>query len=101
MLRVEKNKTLISTLELKRLLVELKEKRFDISFRYRLIGEMWRPNFTRIVGLTEKGVMLNDEVSNSLVFLNDLTKVMQFEIDAAFQSFEPHHHYTVKPELAD
>jgi hypothetical protein len=96
-LEVGRHKTLISVLELKRLLTELKDKRQDICFRYRLIGEMWKRNFFRILKVTEKGVVLNDAVDNKLIFLNDLTAVMQFEIDAAFQAFEPHFHYEVSP----
>ena len=55
---VEKIRTTISTIELKRLLVELKEKRSDIHIRIRLIGQMWKPNFMIIVGTTDKGIVL-------------------------------------------
>ena len=41
-------------LELKRLLVDLKEKRPDICVRYRLLGEMWGVNFMRVIHITEK-----------------------------------------------
>lgn len=94
---VEKIKTLVSTIELKRLLVELKEKRSDIHIRIRLIGQMWKPNFMVIVGITDKGIILNDPVENTLIFLTDLSRVMQFETDAAFQGIQPHHHYIVQP----
>jgi hypothetical protein len=94
---VEKSRSLISVLELKRLLVELKEKRPDICIRYRLLGEMWVVNFTRVIHVSEHGVLLNDERGNRLVNLTDLSSVMQFEIDAPFYGFEPHFHYNVKP----
>jgi hypothetical protein len=89
--------TLISVLELKRLLVDLKQKRPDICFRYRLLGEMWVTNAMRVVAVTEKGVMLNDEQNNKLIPINDLSSLMQFEIDAPFQGFQPHYHYHVRP----
>ena len=94
---VEKVKNLISVLELKRLLVDLSEKRPDICVRYRLLGEMWAVNAMRVIKVTEKGVMLNDEQNNRLINLQDLSTIMQFEIDAPFQGFQPHFHYDVRP----
>jgi hypothetical protein len=99
MVEVEKNKTLISRLELKRLLTELKDLRPDICFRYRLVGEMWKPNFMRIVDVNEKGAVLIDETTDKLVFLHTLIQVVQFEIDAKFQMIQPHFHYEVEREL--
>ena len=91
-----KTKTFISTLELKQLLIELRDKRTNICFRYRLLGEMWKQNFMRIVDVTEKCVVLTDEAANKLIFL-ELSLVMQFEIDASFQNYQPHFHYEVTP----
>jgi hypothetical protein len=92
----EGRKNLISVLELKRLLVDLKDKRPDICIRYRLLGEMWLVNSMKVLHVTEKGALFNEEQSNRLVNLTDLSSVMQFEIDAPFQGFQPHFHYDVK-----
>lgn len=89
--------TLVSILELRRLLIDLKQKRPDICFRYRLLGEMWETNAMRVIKITDKGVVLNDEHNNKLVTIHDLSQVIQFEIDAPFQGFRPHFHYHVKP----
>jgi hypothetical protein len=94
---VDNSKNLISVLELKRLLVDLKEKRPDICVRYRLLGEMWVVNSMKVIKITDRGVMLNDEQNNRLVNLPDLSSIMQFEIDAPFQGFQPHFHYNVRP----
>ncbi len=94
---LETNKNLISVLELKRLLTDMREKRPDICLRYRLLGEMWVVNYMRVVLVTEKGAMLNDERNNKLINLPDLSVIMQFEIDAPFQGFQPHFHYDVRP----
>jgi hypothetical protein len=88
----------ISALELKRLMIELKEKRPDICVRYRLLGEMWATHFMRILQVTEKGAMLNDEASNRLVTISALSNVMQFELDNRFQNFQPFFHYEVIPD---
>lgn len=94
---VDTTKNLISVLELKRLLVELKDKRPDICVRYRLLGEMWVMNSMRVISVTERGVMLNDERNNRLLNLPDLSSIMQFELDAPFMGFQPNYHYNVQP----
>lgn len=85
----------ISVLELRRLLIDLRDKRPDICFRCRLIGEMWLLHFMRIVVVNERSVILNDEVSNKLLTIRELNHIMQFEIDHRFQNFQPYFHYGV------
>jgi hypothetical protein len=90
-----RNKNLISVLELKRLLIDLKDKRPDICFRYRLLGEMWVTNCTSVLYVGDRGLLLSDEVSGKLISISDLSAIMQFELDAPFQGFQPHFHYDV------
>lgn len=90
------NKTLISVLELRRLMVDLSEKRPDICIRFRLLGELWALHFLRVMKTTEKGALFYDE-NNNLVSISDLNFIMQFEIDKPFQGFQPHYHYEVTP----
>jgi hypothetical protein len=87
----------ISVLELKRLLIEINEYRPDICVRYRLLGEMWSPNFMKVMMVTERGIVMSDEPSNRLISLSDLGMVMQFELDNRFRDFQPHFHYEVIP----
>jgi hypothetical protein len=84
-------------LELRRLLYALKESRPDIYFRFRLMGEMWQPNFMGVLLFTETGVALNDRQTSKVHFISDLNNVMQFEIDQAFQQYQPHFHYSTDP----
>ena len=90
------NKTLISVLELRRLMVDLTEKRPDICVRFRLLGELWAVHFMRVMRVTEKGAVLFDE-NAGLVSVSDLNFIMQFEIDKPFQGFQPYYHYEVTP----
>lgn len=90
------NNTQISVLELRRLIVDLSEKRPDICIRFRLLGELWAVHFMRVMKLTEKGGLFYDE-NNNLVSVSDLNFVMQFEIDKPFQGFQPYFHYEVIP----
>lgn len=87
----------IPVVELRRLLVELQEHRPDICIRYRLIGKMWMPNFLRIVQVTDRGAVLKDESSDTVVMLPDLSHIIQLEIDKAFQLYHPYFHYEVIP----
>ena len=95
-MEVTMNKTLISVLELRRLIADLSEKRPDICIRFRLLGELWAVHFMRVMKLTEKGALFYDE-NNNLISIGDLNFVMQFELDKAFQTFQPHYHYEVTP----
>lgn len=90
------NKTLISVLELRRLMVDLSEKRPDICIRFRLLGELWGVNFLRVMRIRDKGAILLDEALG-LVSVSDLNFIMQFEIDRPFQGFQPYYHYEVTP----
>ena len=95
-MEITMNKTLISVLELRRLMVDLTEKRPDICIRFRLLGELWHVQFMRVVRVTEKGVLLFDDTLG-LVSVSDLNFVMQFEIEKPFQGFQPYYHYEVTP----
>jgi hypothetical protein len=95
---ITREKTLVSVLELKRLVIEIKEHNQSICLRYRLLGNMWKPNFVRIVNVSENRMMVNDEIENKLISL-DLGNIIQFELDSKFQNFEPFYHYEVSPYL--
>ncbi|HWA32641.1 MAG TPA: hypothetical protein VG737_00855 [Cyclobacteriaceae bacterium] len=97
----EETKSGISTLELRRLLFDLKDKRADVCVRFRILGEMWYPSFLRIIQVTEKGAVFANEQTNEWISLADLSEIMQFEIDNRFQHYQPHFHYDVMPVLAD
>jgi len=95
-MEVTMNKTLISVLELKGLLVDLLGNRPDIYIRFRLLGELWSVKFMPVIRVTEKGAIFFDE-SHGLVSVGDLNFIMQFEIDKPFQGFQPYYHYEVTP----
>jgi hypothetical protein len=90
-------KKAVNILEVRRLLFDLKEHRPDICIRYRIIGQMWAPNFLRVIHLTDKGVILNDETSGKLINILDMSRLMQFELDKPFQNYQPYFHYDVVP----
>jgi hypothetical protein len=88
---------LISVLEMRKLLYDVRDHRVDVSFRFRRIGEMWKPNFMTVVDLNERGAIFNDQTTSEFVFVMDLTDIIQFELDNRFQTFEPFNHYEVTP----
>jgi hypothetical protein len=91
------SKNLISVTELRRLLFELKDKRPDICVRFRLLGEMWGRNFMSIESLGGRGVLMRDDQDQKLIAINDLSNIMQFELDNSFTGFQAHYHYEVTP----
>lgn len=64
---MDNNGNLISVLELRRLLYTIIDNRLTTCFRYRLLGEMWQPNFFRMVEISDKGVLRNDETNPASV----------------------------------
>jgi hypothetical protein len=91
------NTSIVSVLELKRLLHALKDLRPDIYIRFRLMGEMWQTSHLKIVTIREKGIIMKDDELNVLVQVPELNNVMQFELDKRFQQYQPHFHYGVDP----
>jgi hypothetical protein len=89
----------IQVLELRRLLYELKDQQSDICVRFRLIGEKWQVSFMRVSELRAEGVVLINEYSNQIIAIKDLREIVQFEIDARYQNYQPHNHYNVEPAM--
>jgi hypothetical protein len=87
--------TAVNVLELKRLLFAIKDSRSDVCLRFRVLGELWQADFSKILQVTENGVVLRDDFANRLILVQELSGVMQFEIDKTFQQYQPHFHYTV------
>lgn len=56
---------------------------------------MWARNFTRVIDVSEHGALLLDEHSDKRISIPDLSKIMQFELDKSFQTYQPHNHYDV------
>jgi hypothetical protein len=87
----------ISTLELRGLMVLIAENVYDVCIRYRLLGQMWQPNFMRVIRVTENGMVLQDEVNNKMISVPNLEMIVQFELDGSVHSFQPNFHYDVIP----
>jgi hypothetical protein len=88
----------VSVVELRRLLVELAEKRPGICIRYRLMGELWARDFLEIAAITDKGVLLRDESGTKLTVISNLSDLIQFELDEPYQTYRPYNHYDVRVE---
>jgi hypothetical protein len=93
---ISSNTAAVSVLELKRLLVELAEHRVNVCIRLRILGELWQANHSKVLRVNDTGTALLDELTNKLLFIQDLNNVMQFELDGQFQHYKPNYHYTVK-----
>ena len=96
-MKVRDASKVVPVLQLRKLLYELRDHRVNVCVRIRRLGEMWKPNFMRVVDLNDRGAIFSDETTNEFVFVMDLTEIMQFELDNRFQSYEPYYHYEVTP----
>jgi hypothetical protein len=91
------NNAVVGVLELRRLLFELKDLQPDTMIRFRVLGEMWQMSFCQVVKMTETGVILRDSSDNEFRLIRELNNVMQFELESAFQTYQPLYHYSVQP----
>jgi hypothetical protein len=89
----------ITTIELKAFLRELVDHPSNVCVRMRLIGKMWMPNFMRPVRMSGKGIILFDETIMEYEIVQDLSDVMQLEIDAPYKDVQPYFHYEVRPSF--
>jgi hypothetical protein len=96
-LQMTKNNQVLSIQHLRMLLTSIVDHKLQVCVRFRMLGQMWQPNHMRVLKLTEKGVILNDEINNKMVTVPDLSQVMQFELDSSLYQYEPHNHYEVNP----
>lgn len=85
----------ITIIELKRLLVDLIEKKPGVCVRFRLLGELWAKSFSTIAAVGDRGVVLRDEATNTFHAITNLSDIIQFEIDEPFQGYRPYNHYEV------
>ena len=88
----------IPILELKRLLFLIKDSKLDIRIRVRFIGKMWQTDYMRIIELSETKMTLFDERNRTFILIRNLCCIMQFELDSAFQQYEPNFHYTISED---
>jgi hypothetical protein len=85
----------ITVTELRRLLIDIRDKRPDICIRFRLLGEMWNTTFLKIIAIGEKNVVLASEQDGRLYTMSDVSRVVQFEIDSPFHQYKPYFHYSI------
>jgi hypothetical protein len=93
------DRSVTSTIELRRLFQELVDHQLNVCVRIRLLGQMWMQNFMRPIRLTEKGIVLFDETIMEYVFIKELGDVMQFELDGSHKNLQPYFHYEVRPVI--
>lgn len=85
----------VSRIELKRLLISIFRYSATVGFRYRLIDDVWRPDFMRVSQLTERGVILEADHGSRLLFISNLSAIAQFELNNSCRQFIPYLHYNV------
>jgi hypothetical protein len=89
-------KNAISVLEFRRLLHEMKDRRAEMTIRFRVMGQMWEPFFMSIGALSEHGATFLEGTRGELKRIDDLSQIIQFEVDRSFMGYQPHFHYEIR-----
>lgn len=86
----------ISVNDLKKIVFSIVHNQSQISIRFRTLGQLWYPNFLRIIKIEEgKRVLFHDENRRFFISLRDLSAITQFELDGRLNELEPNFHYQV------
>jgi tRNA G26 N,N-dimethylase Trm1 len=87
----------VSVQELKLLLSDILEQHANIRMKYQLNSENWNDHYLRILLVTDKGVILNDERNNKITSIKFLSDISRFELDKAHETFSSSCQYKVNP----
>ena len=87
---------IISVKELKKHIFSIVKDKQKISIRFRTVGQLWYPNFLRIIKIDDdKRILFHDEKRKFFISLRDLSAITQFELDGRLGPLEPNFHYQV------
>lgn len=53
-------------------------------------------NFLRVLHVSLQGVIFMDS-TGQVIFLKHISDIIQFELEAPYQNYQPHNHYEVSP----
>ena len=85
----------VTAQELKFLLNSILDHHVNVRARFRMHGEVWSDHFLRVLVVTEKGAIFNDERTNKITSIKFLTDIAQFELDKTYESYEARSPYTL------
>lgn len=98
---MEETLTIISANELKRVLFSIVQHQLPVCIRYRTMGQLWHPNFLRMIKIEENnGILFHDETRKRLISLPDVSSITQFEVDRPVDFLKAGFHYQVSDELS-
>jgi hypothetical protein len=85
----------VSLTELKRLFYDIRDRRPDVRIRLRVLGKMWNEAFCSIDSIKEDGITLVDTHHSKYIHLNQLSDVVQFELECPFFGYHAFYHYEI------
>jgi len=85
----------LSTIEFRRLLHDIRDRRPDVRIRVRIIGKMWGDRFCTIDFINENQVVLFDETEDYYHYINNIDDIIQFELECSFFGYQAFYHYEV------
>jgi hypothetical protein len=86
----------ISPLELRLLAKSIINNKANIRIKCLLDGGSWTDQFLSIMMVTERGLVLNDDVTNKIKSINFIDQVVQFVLDKPFDNYSPNLAYIVR-----
>jgi hypothetical protein len=79
------------------LLKVLNDGKSKVCIRFRKSAEPWSNDFLRVNDITPDGAIFFNTVSKTYVYISELERVAEFELDKRLANFDPHVRYAVAP----
>lgn len=89
-------KPVVTVDELRQLLISMLEYSLPVRFRYRLAGNIWEVSFTKVIQITENGVLLECIEESRTFFIPNLSAIKQFQLDCGWRKFGARCHFHVR-----
>ena len=85
----------VTVQELKYLLASMFEQHANTCCIFCQCDEKWSQNYLRVLLVTEKGAIFNDEKTNKITSIKSIEEIVEFELDRPYYNFERKSRYKV------
>ena len=77
------------------------ERHSHVGIRFRTSGELWYPDFLRVIKLQGRSIQLFDDTRELLISLRDLSAITALELNAQVDGWQPNTQYFVFESQAE
>lgn len=92
---MEATTTIVTLKDLEKLLFSIAESQNHVCIRYRTLGQLWYPNFLKLLRVQDGAALLRDDLRNQMINLLHISHIIQFELSERLGEYDAGCHYEV------